>query len=258
MKEDALEKLGFSEYEKRVYLALLKKNPIGGYELARVSGVPRSRVYETLEKLEARGVVLVSHQRPTLYRPISPRELAERLRNDFEKAVGWLEENAEALQEEEMFSSIWSLEGREAVLSRARSMTESAKKSIYLASGESVLREMKSSLKKAVARNARLVVVACGPFSLEGAHVFPHESCFTEDETFIILITDGKDVLLGDTMPTDSCRAAWSQNPGIVYVAEDYIRHEVHLQLLKRLFKEETTIFEQAKQEMQKLIPLHR
>ena len=32
-------KLGFSEYEAKAYIALLGKNPVSGYELAKQSGV---------------------------------------------------------------------------------------------------------------------------------------------------------------------------------------------------------------------------
>jgi hypothetical protein len=35
-----LQQLGFSEYEARAYLALLQQNPLNGYELAKVSGLP--------------------------------------------------------------------------------------------------------------------------------------------------------------------------------------------------------------------------
>jgi len=50
-----LQQLGFSEYEARAYLALLQRNPLNGYELAKVSGLPRANVYAVLQKLEDRG-----------------------------------------------------------------------------------------------------------------------------------------------------------------------------------------------------------
>ncbi len=50
-----LQQLGFSEYEARAYLALLQRNPLNGYELAKVSGIPRANVYAVLQKLDERG-----------------------------------------------------------------------------------------------------------------------------------------------------------------------------------------------------------
>ena len=49
-----LVKLGFSEYEAKAYIALLGKNPVSGYELAKQSGVPRSMIYEVVGKLASR------------------------------------------------------------------------------------------------------------------------------------------------------------------------------------------------------------
>jgi hypothetical protein len=47
--------LGFSEYEARAYLALVQRNPLNGYELAKVPGVPRANIYAVLQKLKERG-----------------------------------------------------------------------------------------------------------------------------------------------------------------------------------------------------------
>ena len=68
-----LSDLGFTEYEARIYLALLKENPANGYQLSKRTGVPRSMVYEALGRLHARGAVLKSGgARSTIYRPLSP------------------------------------------------------------------------------------------------------------------------------------------------------------------------------------------
>ena len=64
---------GFSEYEAKVYLALLSEHPATGYQISKSSGVPRSMVYEALGRLHNRGAVLKSEEnRATLYRPLPP------------------------------------------------------------------------------------------------------------------------------------------------------------------------------------------
>ncbi len=47
----ALNKTGFTEYEAKVYLALLDDNPATGYQISKTSNIPRSMVYETLSRL---------------------------------------------------------------------------------------------------------------------------------------------------------------------------------------------------------------
>ena len=46
-----MQNIGFTQYESQVYLALLQQSHISGYELAKVSGVPASKIYQILNKL---------------------------------------------------------------------------------------------------------------------------------------------------------------------------------------------------------------
>ena len=64
-----LKQIGFTEYEAKVYLALLNRYPATGYQLSKTSGVPRSMVYETLRRLHTRGAVMETvEERATYYR----------------------------------------------------------------------------------------------------------------------------------------------------------------------------------------------
>jgi HTH-type transcriptional regulator, sugar sensing transcriptional regulator len=40
-----LQALGFSQYEARAYCALLQKSPANGHEVAKLAGIPTSKVY---------------------------------------------------------------------------------------------------------------------------------------------------------------------------------------------------------------------
>ncbi|MBL8165503.1 MAG: helix-turn-helix domain-containing protein, partial [Anaerolineae bacterium] len=74
-----LTRIGFTEYEAKVYLALLSDSPATGYQLSKTSGVPRSMVYEALSRLHTRGAVLESlEDRAAVYRPLPPELLLER------------------------------------------------------------------------------------------------------------------------------------------------------------------------------------
>jgi sugar-specific transcriptional regulator TrmB len=84
-----MQQLGFSEYEARAYLALLQRNPLNGYELAKVSGLPRANIYAVLQKLEERGaVVRLEMPNGARYAPVSPNQLTQRIGNRFQEALG--------------------------------------------------------------------------------------------------------------------------------------------------------------------------
>ena len=69
---DLLKGSGMSGYEAKAYVALLGAGePLNGYEVAKLSGVPRSTVYETLGKLVARGFAFqVSEDDTVSYVPL--------------------------------------------------------------------------------------------------------------------------------------------------------------------------------------------
>ena len=55
MKDTAqiLQRLGFGDYEARAYTALLQRSPMTGYEIAKLSRIPRANVYDILPRLES-------------------------------------------------------------------------------------------------------------------------------------------------------------------------------------------------------------
>ena len=86
-----LENLGFSAYEARAYLGLLQESPINGYQLSKLTGIPRSRVYETLERLTSKGYAVPFQTDPVQYAPLSVDELQLRLKEQFSDNLSSLE-----------------------------------------------------------------------------------------------------------------------------------------------------------------------
>ncbi|MCF8045374.1 MAG: hypothetical protein K9J83_05900, partial [Desulfarculaceae bacterium] len=81
----SLQELGFSQYEAPCYMALVSVHPVNGSKLSRISGVARSRIYDVLRNMTAKGWVLEVDSGQ--YVPLPPDELAERLRHDFENSI---------------------------------------------------------------------------------------------------------------------------------------------------------------------------
>ena len=74
-----MKKYDFSEMETRVYTTLLEKGNLTGYEVSKISGVPRSKVYNILEKLLKKNLIVVNKSEPKLYHAISANEFLEKL-----------------------------------------------------------------------------------------------------------------------------------------------------------------------------------
>lgn len=103
--------VGFSQYEARAYVALLKKSPVNGHELSRGAAVPPSKIYETLGRLRNKGAVLVYESEPTLYAPVPYADLLGRLRQEAEGTFRDLEKGFEGLAPEHDAGLTWSVTG---------------------------------------------------------------------------------------------------------------------------------------------------
>ncbi|VVC02157.1 Sugar-specific transcriptional regulator TrmB [uncultured archaeon] len=77
---DALERLGLSPGEAKVYRALLSLESASVGPIAHISGVSRSKIYEVLEKLSTKGLTSqIIAGGKTLYRASGPTTLLELL-----------------------------------------------------------------------------------------------------------------------------------------------------------------------------------
>jgi sugar-specific transcriptional regulator TrmB len=71
----SLEEYGLSEYESRVYVALLKFGRMKIKDIAMNSGVPRTKVYGIAKSLEGKGVIELVGKDPLYCVPITPEEV---------------------------------------------------------------------------------------------------------------------------------------------------------------------------------------
>src|SRR3546814_5976333 len=72
-----LKRLGFTEYEARVYVQLLRQSPATAYEIAKAASVPRPNTYHALEALAKRGAVLPVSENPIQYVAANPSEFLD-------------------------------------------------------------------------------------------------------------------------------------------------------------------------------------
>lgn len=86
--------LGLTQYEAKVYLALIRRRSSTAAEAARAATVPRQRIYDVLASLFERGLVLTRPGRSTQYAAIDPKEAVDRLISEQREALDGLERSA--------------------------------------------------------------------------------------------------------------------------------------------------------------------
>jgi len=135
---DALERLGLTTYEAKVFIALQKLGAGTARETSRVADVPRSQVYSVAESLEDRGLVEVQQSNPMRYRPVRIEAARKTLRERFETESDRAFEYVEGVRNErggdgEQQEAIWTLSGRDHVADRSAEIVRNAEDHVVFA-----------------------------------------------------------------------------------------------------------------------------
>jgi sugar-specific transcriptional regulator TrmB len=147
-----LQRLGIPGYEAKAYLALLAAGKaLNGYEVAKLSGVPRSTVYETLTKLVRRGAAFEVRgaDDQTQYVPLPADAFLSRLRRGFDDTVEELERGLRSVTQPGEAHLIHHLQGFDAVLHRAQDVIEGARETVHVSAWPDHLQSLAPSLRAA-------------------------------------------------------------------------------------------------------------
>jgi sugar-specific transcriptional regulator TrmB len=247
MKEDPVDKLvklGFSEYEAKAYVALVRENPITGYQLAKLSGVPRSMIYEVLGKLTARGAAMTLRKEgSTQYAPVQPDEFFDELHREHEDLITSLKDDLSTLDATSDLEYVWSIEGHENVMAKAQDMIGQAERRIYLSLMPATFAALRPALQDAVARGVRVVVYSTADLDLPGGRVIanpvPEQTQERVEGLWLVMVIDGREVLVGELLTQNQARASWTGSPLFVFIAEHHLRTDLYLPRVLALLGQE-------------------
>ena len=224
--------LGFTEYEAKIYLALLRENPTNGYQLSKKTGVPRSMVYEALGRLHARGAVLKSGaERSTIYRPLPPEELLDRYDRQHQQLISGLRDNLLSLYDSNNEESLWTISGREASFAYASKMIANSKNEVYLVLDDTALEQLRSEIISAGERGNKIGVLLTGTDELNCGQVSYHppaESELQGLDNMVVVVVDGKECLIADMNHEMTTTVTSSRN--LVLITRQFVWMELFAQ----------------------------
>jgi sugar-specific transcriptional regulator TrmB len=233
---DKLVQIGFSEYEAKAYVALLRESPVTGYQLAKASGVPRSMIYEVLGKLTARGAAMTLRKEgSTQYAPVPAAEFLTQLQREQDALIGALEEELCGLDAVSDLEYVWNIEGHENIMAKAREMIDQARERIYLSLLPATYPALREALQRAIGRGARVVVYSTGELALPGGRVIanpmPDEVHERVEGLWLVLVVE--------LLTENRARASWTGSPLFVFIAEHHLRTDLYLPRVLSLLGEQ-------------------
>src|SRR5918999_123460 len=94
----SLEEFGLSKYEARAYLTMIGKGSLAVSEIAYYANLPRTKVYQTVKKLEKKKLAVISKQKPLICSAIPPEEAFAEIVNLYDRRVKSMRKIVDSLQ----------------------------------------------------------------------------------------------------------------------------------------------------------------
>lgn len=243
-----LKALGFTEYEAKIYLALLRCYPSNGNAIATLSGVPTPKVYETLRKMQERQIVFIvsggGDKRNSLrYSPLPYQDLLDNKKKIFSDNVEFL---SEALSEiSSMSDTDWTelfvIHGYLSAMESVQSAIMDCKSEIIMSCWCNEFETLKELLNEVHNRGVSVVTLTFdeGDIDVPWRHFKHYDGKTTQYRhagELSIVIDQSKAIVLQSL--NSSPHAVVSSHQITISTIRNYIRHDIYVNRILHDFEE--------------------
>lgn len=203
----SLEEFGLSKYEARAYLTMIGKGSLAASEIAYYANLPRTKIYQTLKKLEKKRLAIVSRQKPLICSAIPPEEafaelvgLHERRLKNMKKIIEHLQKlNDEGQKPKGSEERRYFILDANSALERVSSLIAHSRSAVLATLDEWGLRlvsQCKPSLVKALTNGSKIRLVL-------GSQCIDNENIFSIPEAVEMRLS-GNGAVLANHLIVDS------------------------------------------------------
>ena len=159
---EALSALGLTQYEAKCFTALTRLSRGTAREVSEVADVPRSRVYDTLERLHDRGLVDVQESEPREYRAVEVADAMASLESEFDSRLEGASSALSDIETRETLEErgVWAVADHDHVTERLCTLIEGATARLHylIATDRAVEDAVAQALDDAMERGVDLLV----------------------------------------------------------------------------------------------------
>ncbi len=229
---DGLSKLGLSNYEIKIYEALLLKGPMSSTDVVKETNIPQPRVYDLFGSLEKKGFIEESLGKRRLFKAVP-------ISNILEREKKWLESYSFNLERYVQNKKIYSdshlafislVEGEKHVTEKIISLIEQTEDELILSVSYDRFKEVYPSIINLEKKGATILVLVF----LEGNQKLKEKfegNCFVRTmkaKPIELMITDRKHCIIKvESKGRDSEVALSFEEDNFIHVISYYFNHTV-------------------------------
>ncbi len=241
----SMESLGLTNYEIRVYTALLSTGATTAAEISKRSGVPYSKIYDVLNSLYVRGWTYSDNLRPQNFFPKSPSTAVEAMMVEMENSI---RNNRNIIINELMpiyektglkeKPDIWVVSGLYNIASKVTEIIQSTKEELLIAIPkipDTVIKSIQPFLRELFEKGVKIIILVSEETSAEiikpmsrVAEIRLKNSMFGggvigDSKQVLILLGEGKN----DNSENNNYDiiAIWAEHIGLASFAKDYFKY---------------------------------
>ena len=252
---DALMSLGFGPNEARAYCALLAKSPLNGYQVAQLSGIPRAKVYESLERLVAKGAAVQIESldnESRLYAPTDPLEMINQMAQDYDVSLDRARQALTAYQTNpQVVEVLWRVTSQTDLVARGQKLVHGAQQTLHVALWAEEFDALFKVLYAAAERGVRIALVLYSAHRgldklqqhCSGAilHSRSKRQAVPVMGRQFVLVADRQRCITGSIFPDNDVEGVFTLNLGLVTNAVDLVNHEIYLERVMNVAGERLT-----------------
>src|SRR5215470_6383646 len=236
MKHDTLtvnlQQLGFTQYEAQCYIGLLRQHPINASQLSTVCGVPRAMIYETLARLEEKGIVVRltgKEGEPHIYEPVPPKQVIGQLALRFQSSCEQAEAELASISSSSTTEVLVTLFDSEEILRRAVLLVRQAQQTLFIFGAAQELAALAQDVHAAGERGVAVRVVSFGsPPPLGGKVVTYLGKGLSRPTHFLFLVADQAQLFISAYPPNAAATAHWTANATLAALATAFFNIEYY------------------------------
>ena len=233
---DDLQELGFTDYEARVYVALVLASPATAYEVSKNNALPRPNVYSALESLERKGAVQRASSEPVRYVPVDPKDLLDRIERTVSLRCTDLRERLQDLQPAERTEYVWHIASADEAHAKIGELIDQAQRHVWIKAHHASLAPHAQRLEAAARRGVAVLLVLFGDQAdIQGWRAIPSAVVYTHEadgtvvglSRHLVTLTADFDVALLANLHDRT--GAYTRSSAVVNLADTMLRHEIYL-----------------------------
>lgn len=232
-----LNKLGLTDSEAKVYLALLRNGSASGYEASKISAVPRSKIYNILESLTIKGyIIYAEEENNNRYAAVPIDEIEKKVKYETDNVLEELTTSLKDFPVNTDLDYLWHIRQNTNVFAKCKEILQRTEKELLLQIWEEDLPKLLPEIKALEDKNIRMGIVYFSnddksdvPLKKYCRHGLVEEKLKEMGGRWITLVSDMKEVVFGQIISESTVEVIWTESRPLIVLAAECVRHDMYV-----------------------------